>query len=211
MSLASPSVAPINLSQVWTRPGDRYVIAARQVLRKSLVSLWGGNVAMADASIDLMPDERPKPNCGLVFVALRAFEQIESGPEYELVRVRLQAAVTLRTSGISGDLTSIVQEVRSRFSSGNPKLVLSWVAQAVRQSLADNAKLLLAISNAEHPNEPNLLHELLPVDGEVSPPEEVTASHFWGPQHDAGTREGVGLLQRLQFDRGLWKGPICLG
>lgn len=211
MSLASPPVAPLDLSQVWTRPGDRYVIAARQVLRKSLVTLWNGNVGMAEASIDLMPDERPKPNCGLVFIALRAFEQTESGPGYEIVRVRLQAAVTIRTSGISGDLTAVVQEVRSRFSSGNPKLVLSWVTQAVRQSLLDNAKTLLAISNAEYPNEPKLLHELLPVEGEVSPPEEVTASHFWSPQHDAGTREGVGLLQRIQFDRGLWNGPICLG
>jgi hypothetical protein len=208
MTLATDDVIEIDPATTVYRPGDRFAIVTRDVLRKALLPIWDDNEDRAAASIQIMPDDRPMPDCGLLFIAIRPFETLLEGDDtYEKIGVGLKLAITLRTSDIAWDRSGINALIRSRYSQTSPKRVISWVASMVIQAMQINAATILRIANTaeEFENQPQLLHELsLALPNGLPPAREVTASHFLSSQRGASTRESVGLLQELTFDKGLW-------
>lgn len=208
MSLAPANTVVLQSASIVDRPKDRLGVVARDVLRKSLYELWGGNQKLIDSSIDIMPDERPRPDCGFVFVGLNPFETvIESDSLYEKVACGIKFAITMRTSDISRTKLGIKGLTRSRYSATSPKRTLSWITSMVIRAMQVNARQILEASNTapEYLNQPPILHELsLATPGGILPPKEVTASHFSASQQATNTREEVGLLQEVTFDGGLW-------
>lgn len=208
MSLATDSVVEIDPATTVYRPGDRFAVVTRDVLRKALLPIWNDSESFAEGAIQIMPDDRPTPDCGILFIGIRPFERLLEGDDtYEKVEVGLKLAITMRTSDLAWDRSGINALIRSRYSQTAPKRVISWIASMVIQAMQINARLILQIANTaeEFENQPLLLHELsLALPNGLPPAREVTASHFFSSQRAAGTRDSAGLLQELTFDKGLW-------
>lgn len=207
MTFLTPNIDLLDLSGVITRPKDRYAVAAQQILRRGLQSLWTDSAGSspvtaeqrANASISVMADEKPVPTMGYCFFAIQGIERIEASDSYESCHCSVVVHITTRTSAIAWERVGITKAVRSRFSSNEPRLVISFLAQAVSQLLHES-QALIDISNAEYPEEP-ILQNRLHIES-YGEPREVGPEHFTAVT--SSNRPEVGLVQTVRFTNGFW-------
>lgn len=184
--------------------GDRYAFTARDILRESLTPLLFGNQSKRAAeSIEIMPGDEPKPNCGQVFLGLRSTETRLQGPEYTIVEVKVLVAVTLRTADIPYDRQGRIAYQESSLLTKSPYQALSVVRESIDKALTHNPEVFVRTNRQDRfVNDPPLLTPLwLEQEDDVR---DVGPEHFWVPDdNDPNSRQQLGVFQLLMFGGGL--------
>lgn len=186
---------------------DIYAQAALEALRDNRNLFSSEKIAAASCLIT--PDDRPAPNCGVLFLGVRpTIRVVKQVPARLYEEVQIIVAVTLRTTGVPTDragearMSNKPDRSRFRLTLNEVKTEILRTLHASNDVLIRGQKLLVAYDSEQLPYP--LLSPLTFVRGPSEGPQVVSSDHF-GAFSDSSPEKGrieSGLLLKLFFSGG---------
>lgn len=185
--------------------GRYYLWACVDQLRESKVFFQSEREN--EANIKVMPNERPFPGCGLLFIGLRIGDQRPDGQPLQRLaeKIEIVVSVTMRTTvapSMNVGEKFYVREDQSVDFPASLDKVCSEIVRLLDRSDSLLGRIQTKIENAEGPEAYPATSPLY--FARVSPqPQVVDHTHFNEfSENDQATNTDSGLLQIITFDGG---------
>ena len=187
-------------------PGTRYAEGVVAILRSAFGNLYPSQDAR-NQNIRVMPDDRPVPNAGQLFIGVNSRTEEVQNEEVRRISCYVSAYITLRTSHIPTDRVGSHIWKDTGIDPTEPTTAIQAISASVITAVSGRQEI--KSWDGSRPRDTPQPPLLTPLFLSKSPdkPRIVGAEHFGADPYTGGNNES-GLVQLVELSGGLIMAPI---